>query len=68
MAETLRVLIVEDSAGDAELLVRTLRRDGYDPTAERVETAGALEAALATQRGISCWPTTACRDSTRWRR
>ncbi len=44
---TLRVLIVEDSAADAELLVRELEQGGYDITWERVETAPAMEAALA---------------------
>jgi two-component system, NarL family, sensor histidine kinase UhpB len=46
MGLPLRVLLVEDSEDDALLLVRMLRRDGYDPTWERVETAAAMEAAL----------------------
>ena len=45
----LRVLIVEDSEDDALLLVRTLRRGGYDLTFERVETAAAMKAALDQQ-------------------
>ncbi len=43
----LRVLIVEDSADDAELMVRALRRAGIDPTYERVETPEMMQAALA---------------------
>jgi two-component system, NarL family, sensor histidine kinase UhpB len=42
----LRILLVEDSEDDALLLVRMLRRGGYDPTWERVETAAAMETAL----------------------
>lgn len=49
MPEPLRVLIVEDSADDAELLVRELQRGGYGPTVERVDTAAAMQAALARQ-------------------
>jgi putative two-component system response regulator len=45
----LRVLIVEDSADDAELLVRELQRGGYEPVCERVETTAAMQAALARQ-------------------
>jgi DNA-binding NtrC family response regulator len=43
----LRVLIVEDSENDALLLLRELRRGGYEPHYERVETAEAMEKALA---------------------
>jgi PAS domain S-box-containing protein len=43
----LRVLIVEDSENDALLLVRELRRGGYEPAYERVESAEAMEKALA---------------------
>ncbi len=49
MDRPLRVLIVEDSEQDARLLVRELRRGGYVPTVERVQTAGAMRAALARQ-------------------
>jgi CheY-like chemotaxis protein len=43
----INLLIVEDSADDAELMVRALRRAGVDPAYERVETAPAMEEALA---------------------
>ena len=42
----LRVLIVEDSTDDTLLLLRELRRGGYDPQHERVDTAEGLRAAL----------------------
>ena len=38
MTQPLRVLLVEDNAGDAELLLRELRRAGFTPDAIRVET------------------------------
>src|SRR5918993_186614 len=41
-----RVLLVEDSEDDALLLVRMLRRGGYDPAWERVDTPATMEAAL----------------------
>ncbi len=46
MGASLRVLLVEDSEDDALLLVRMLRRGGFDPTWDRVDTAEAMEAAL----------------------
>src|ERR687895_1309796 len=46
MSMPLRVLLVEDSEDDALLLVRMLRRGGYDPAWERVDTPAAMEAAL----------------------
>jgi CheY-like chemotaxis protein len=49
MSTPLRVLIVEDSEDDTLLIVRELRRGGYDPTFERVDTPGAMSAAIAQQ-------------------
>ena len=49
MGIQLRVLIVEDQDDDALMLLRMLRRAGYDLTFERVDTAKALEAALDRQ-------------------
>src|ERR687894_3058859 len=46
MSMPLKVLLVEDSEDDALLLVRMLRRGGYDPAWERVDTPAAMEAAL----------------------
>jgi signal transduction histidine kinase len=46
MGAPLRVLLVEDSEDDALLLVRMLRRGGFDPTWDRVDTAAGMEAAL----------------------
>jgi DNA-binding NtrC family response regulator len=46
MATPLRLLLVEDSDSDATLLVRVIRRGGYDVAFERVDSAGTLIAAL----------------------
>jgi PAS domain S-box-containing protein len=48
--ETLRVLVVEDSEDDAALLLRELRRGGYQLVFERVETAVAMKSALQSRR------------------
>jgi PAS domain S-box-containing protein len=42
-------LVVEDSEDDAQLVLRELRRAGYDVTWERVETAVTMRAALERQ-------------------
>ena len=49
MIRPLRALIVDDSADDVELLIRDLKREGYDLTSERTDTAAGLEAALDAQ-------------------
>ncbi|HJR80380.1 MAG TPA: response regulator [Anaerolineales bacterium] len=49
MKSLLRVLIVEDSVDDAELIVRELRRGGYEVDSERVETKSGMQAALSRQ-------------------
>lgn len=41
-----RVLIVEDSPDDAELMIRCLRKGGFKPRSKRVESAGELSAAI----------------------
>ncbi len=46
MPRPLRVLIVEDSAPDAELIVRALRRAGFDPDWHRVDTEPEYAACL----------------------
>jgi signal transduction histidine kinase len=46
MALPLRVLIVEDNERDAALLLRELKRGGYDPVSERVETSATMNAEL----------------------
>ena len=43
----LRALLVDDSELDAELLVRELQNSGYTVTHQRVDTAQAMQAALA---------------------
>jgi PAS domain S-box-containing protein len=49
MTDLLRLLIVEDSDNDAQLIVREIQRNGYKVTFERVETAAAMQAALTRQ-------------------
>ena len=49
MSAELRVLIVEDSVQDAELLLRELKKGGYAPLHERVETPSEMRAALERQ-------------------
>jgi signal transduction histidine kinase/DNA-binding response OmpR family regulator len=46
MSESLRLLIVEDSEDDAKLLLRELRKGGWEVEHERVDTAPAMRAAL----------------------
>jgi signal transduction histidine kinase len=46
MTTPLRILVVEDSENDAELLLRELRHGGFDPSSVRVETPEAMQAAL----------------------
>jgi PAS domain S-box-containing protein len=47
MNKPLRLLIIEDSEDDTLLLIRELRKGGYDPASRRVETPGDMKAALA---------------------
>ena len=44
--QALRVLIVEDSESDALLIIRELKKGGYNPVHERVETAAVMKKAL----------------------
>lgn len=48
MTKPLHALIVEDSEDDTQLLLRELRRGGYDPNHTRVETREAMGAELST--------------------
>ena len=47
--KALRALIAEDSEDDVLLLLRVLRKAGYEPVYERVWTAPAMQAALQRQ-------------------
>lgn len=46
MTSPLRVLLLEDSEDDAELILRALRRGGYEPEHRRAESAEEMNAAL----------------------
>jgi PAS domain S-box-containing protein len=48
-SSTLHVLVVEDSPADAKLIVAALRRGGHAVELERVDTAAAMRAALASR-------------------
>jgi hypothetical protein len=50
MAGPINVLLVEDRDDDAQLLMRELRKGGFEPFFERVETEAALRQALARRR------------------
>jgi sigma-B regulation protein RsbU (phosphoserine phosphatase) len=50
MKPPLRVLIVEDSEFDAQMMVSLLRKAGYELTFQRVETSAAMRAALASSQ------------------
>ena len=55
----IRVLIVEDSDDDALLLVRQLKKEGYRPTYDQVDTAEAMCKALEKQT----WDVILCDNS-----
>ena len=44
--QSLRVLIVEDSEDDALLIIRDLKKGGYNPLYERAKTVSAMKKAL----------------------
>src|SRR5438034_5502035 len=49
MGQPLRILLIEDSEDDAQLLLRALRRGGYESVTDRVATAETVCAALERQ-------------------
>lgn len=49
MSKSIRVLVVEDSHDDALIVMRELRRGGYEPDFERVDSLEAMTRALETQ-------------------
>jgi PAS domain S-box-containing protein len=50
MSKPLRVLVVEDSEDDAYFLVRELKKNGFEPEFERVESAKGMSDALDRQK------------------
>ena len=59
MNKPIRVLIVEDSEDDALLLVRQLKKEGYNPTYHQVDTAEAMRDAFEKQT----WDVILCDNS-----
>jgi diguanylate cyclase (GGDEF)-like protein len=51
-ARTIRTLLIEDSDDDAQLLVRTIRRGGFEPVILRVDTPEDLAKAMQQQWDI----------------
>jgi DNA-binding NtrC family response regulator len=50
MNKPVKVPVVEDSGGDAELVLRAFRQGGFDPTHRRAQNAVELESALTQER------------------
>ena len=50
MSNLLRVLIVDDSDVDTNLIIRKLSSEGYNPKWKRVDTAEAMKEALAHEK------------------
>ena len=50
MSKPLRVLVVEDSEDDAYFLIRELKKNGFDPEFERVESGRQMAAALEKKK------------------
>ncbi len=50
MSESLKVLIIEDSALDAKVLVGLVKAGGYEVTSERVETSKEFTTALDNEK------------------
>lgn len=48
----LRILLVEDSIDDAELLVRLIKKGGYPVYYERIDTAKQMVEALTNKQGM----------------
>ncbi|MEW6405220.1 MAG: HD domain-containing phosphohydrolase [Chloroflexota bacterium] len=48
-ATSLRILVVEDSPDDADLMLREVRRGGYEVLSRRVDTPTDMQAALANE-------------------
>src|SRR4030042_5066511 len=46
MGKSLRVLMIEDSEDDVSLVIRELKKGGYNPVYEQAETATAMKKAL----------------------
>jgi hypothetical protein len=56
MERLLRLLIIEDNADDAELMIHSLERCGFEPKWTRVDTAGALKLSCRTSLYLTLVP------------
>ena len=54
MTSALKMIIVDDSEDDAEFIQEEIKKAGYELTATRVDSADALQAALAQGDTWSC--------------
>ena len=61
MSKPLRVLMVEDSEDDTLLTIRALKKGGYEPEYQRIETAEAMRNALREKTWMLSSATTGCR-------
>jgi hypothetical protein len=60
MDRPVHLLVVDDSSDDAELMARVLRRNGYRPDLQRVDTIEGLSRAL---RDVAPWDIVACDEA-----
>ena len=65
MSKTLRLLQIEDSESDADMILRLLMQGGFEVTSHRVEDAEGLRQALEDPPGTSLLRITTCRGLTR---
>ena len=46
MSQSIRILVIEDSQDDTDLLINTIRRGGYEPAYKRIETPEDMQQSL----------------------
>ena len=63
MDKPLRVLLIEDSEDDAVLILRELRKAGYTPVSERVETESTMKWLYHLSNGMLSFRIITCQNS-----